>query len=171
MWRAAALVVMKVVRAAASTGCGRRERPLPPRARTPAPWRCRSTLRLRRSQRSCPRATRRTSWLSVRSYDRVEPRNSSGTRLGCWRERGGGAARTGRPLMDGTLAVTGATLDGEAVGLRAEDGRIAELGPDVTAREGDEGIDAPGMALVPGRWRSASTRTTCTGGRGWRARR
>ena len=29
------------------------------------------------------------------------------------------------------LASSGATLDGETVGLRAEDGVIAELGPDV----------------------------------------
>ena len=68
--------------------------------------------------------------------------------------------------MDGTLAVTGATLDGEAVGLRAEDGRIAALGPDVTAREGDEVIDAPGMALVPGLW-NAHTHAAMTLFRGY----
>jgi len=49
-----------------------------------------------------------------------------------------------------SLAVAGATLDGEVVGLRTEDGRIAELGPDVGAREGDEVIEAAGMTLVPG---------------------
>ena len=35
----------------------------------------------------------------------------------------------------GPLAVTGATLDGEAVGLRVEDGRIAELGAAVVGPE------------------------------------
>jgi 5-methylthioadenosine/S-adenosylhomocysteine deaminase len=68
--------------------------------------------------------------------------------------------------MDGTLAVTGATLDGEDVGLRAEDGRIAELGPDVTAGDGDEVIDAPGMALVPGLW-NAHTHAAMTLFRGY----
>jgi 5-methylthioadenosine/S-adenosylhomocysteine deaminase len=48
------------------------------------------------------------------------------------------------------LAVANATLDGEAAGLRCEDGRIAELGPGVSAADGDERIDAAGMALVPG---------------------
>jgi 5-methylthioadenosine/S-adenosylhomocysteine deaminase len=56
--------------------------------------------------------------------------------------------------MDGTLAIAGATLDGEAVGLRAEDGRIVELGPEVAPREGDEVIGAGGMALVSGLWNS-----------------
>ncbi|HZA90701.1 MAG TPA: amidohydrolase, partial [Solirubrobacterales bacterium] len=68
--------------------------------------------------------------------------------------------------MDGTLAVTGATLDGEAVGLRAEDGRIAELGPNVTPREGDEVIEAAGMALVPGLW-NAHTHAAMTLFRGY----
>ena len=49
-----------------------------------------------------------------------------------------------------SLAVAGAKLDGEVVGLRAEDGRIAELGPDVGPREGDEVIEAAEMTLVPG---------------------
>jgi 5-methylthioadenosine/S-adenosylhomocysteine deaminase len=49
-----------------------------------------------------------------------------------------------------TLAVSGATLDGAEVGLRSEDGEIAELGPDVAPRDGDEVIEAGGMALVPG---------------------
>jgi 5-methylthioadenosine/S-adenosylhomocysteine deaminase len=48
------------------------------------------------------------------------------------------------------LSVSGATLDGRRVGLRAEDGRITELGPDVAAREGDEVLDGAGTALAPG---------------------
>ena len=36
------------------------------------------------------------------------------------------------------------------MGLRAEAGRIVELGPGVEPRDGDEVIDAHGMALVPG---------------------
>jgi 5-methylthioadenosine/S-adenosylhomocysteine deaminase len=49
------------------------------------------------------------------------------------------------------LAVTGATLDGEPVGLRtASDGTIAAIGPGVEAQAGDEAIDATGMALLPG---------------------
>jgi 5-methylthioadenosine/S-adenosylhomocysteine deaminase len=48
------------------------------------------------------------------------------------------------------LAVTSANLDGDLVGLRAERGTIAELGPDVEPRSGDEVIDAGGMALLPG---------------------
>lgn len=48
------------------------------------------------------------------------------------------------------LAVVGAQLDGNAVGLRAEQGRITELGPGVEARPGDELIDAAGKRLVPG---------------------
>ncbi len=46
------------------------------------------------------------------------------------------------------LTVTGAVLDGETVGLRCEDGRIAALGPEVVARIGDETIDAGGAPLV-----------------------
>jgi 5-methylthioadenosine/S-adenosylhomocysteine deaminase len=48
------------------------------------------------------------------------------------------------------LAVKGAQLDGEAVGLRVEDGIIVALGPGVDPGPGDEVIDAAGMALVPG---------------------
>ena len=48
------------------------------------------------------------------------------------------------------LAVTGATLDGETVGLRCEDGRIAALGPGVEPEPGDETIDAEGAPLVAG---------------------
>jgi 5-methylthioadenosine/S-adenosylhomocysteine deaminase len=48
-----------------------------------------------------------------------------------------------------SLAVTGAVLDGETVGLRAEDGAIADIGPSVEAQDGDEVIDAAGMLLCP----------------------
>jgi 5-methylthioadenosine/S-adenosylhomocysteine deaminase len=49
-----------------------------------------------------------------------------------------------------SLAVTGAALADGVVGLRAEDGVIAELGPEVEPREGDEVLDADGARLVPG---------------------
>ena len=42
-----------------------------------------------------------------------------------------------------------ATLDGETVGLRCEDGVIAEVGPGVAAGAGDELIDGTGKALSP----------------------
>src|SRR5262249_57856637 len=48
-----------------------------------------------------------------------------------------------------TLAVTGAALDGEPAGLRAEDGLIAEIGAGVEPRAGDEVIDASGLLLCP----------------------
>ena len=48
-----------------------------------------------------------------------------------------------------TLAVTGATLDGETVGLRCSNGTIEAIGPDVVAEAGDETIEAAGMPLVP----------------------
>lgn len=51
---------------------------------------------------------------------------------------------------DGDLAVTGALLDGQVVGLRAADGVIRELGPGVEPRPGDAVLDAAGMPLVPG---------------------
>lgn len=51
---------------------------------------------------------------------------------------------TARPL-----AVTGATLEGEPVGLRCADGVIEAIGPEVVAGPGDETIDAGGMPLVP----------------------
>jgi 5-methylthioadenosine/S-adenosylhomocysteine deaminase len=41
-------------------------------------------------------------------------------------------------------------LDGHAVSLRTEDGRIVAVGPAVAARGADETIDAAGMHLVPG---------------------
>src|SRR3954453_7741439 len=47
------------------------------------------------------------------------------------------------PLLD-------ARLDDRPVGLRAEDGIITALGPDVTASEGDEIVAGAGMALGPG---------------------
>ena len=49
-----------------------------------------------------------------------------------------------------SLAITGAVLNGEVVGLRVEGERIAEIGPDVQGRNGDELIDAAGGALVAG---------------------
>ncbi len=49
-----------------------------------------------------------------------------------------------------SLAVTGARLDGEVVGLRVEGGSIVALGPGVDSTPEDEVIDAGGMALVPG---------------------
>jgi 5-methylthioadenosine/S-adenosylhomocysteine deaminase len=49
-----------------------------------------------------------------------------------------------------SLAVTGARVDGRTVGLRAENGVIAELGPEVAPREQDEVLDAAGAPLVPG---------------------
>src|SRR5436190_16375041 len=41
-------------------------------------------------------------------------------------------------------------LDGERVRLRVEDGTIAKIGPRIRSRDGDEVIDAEGMAIVPG---------------------
>jgi 5-methylthioadenosine/S-adenosylhomocysteine deaminase len=49
-----------------------------------------------------------------------------------------------------SLAVESAMLDGDRVGLRAENGRITELGPDVMPREGDEVLDGTGMHLLSG---------------------
>jgi 5-methylthioadenosine/S-adenosylhomocysteine deaminase len=52
--------------------------------------------------------------------------------------------------MTRSLTVTGARLpDGSTGGLRAVDGRITELGPGVTARAGDDHLDAAGLAVVP----------------------
>jgi 5-methylthioadenosine/S-adenosylhomocysteine deaminase len=48
-----------------------------------------------------------------------------------------------------SLAVTGALLDGETVGLRAEEGVITELGPAVEPRQGDRVIEADGLLLTP----------------------
>jgi 5-methylthioadenosine/S-adenosylhomocysteine deaminase len=46
-----------------------------------------------------------------------------------------------------SLAFSDALLERHPVGLRVEDGLIAELGPDVAPRPGDELIDASGMLL------------------------
>jgi len=46
------------------------------------------------------------------------------------------------------LTVVGAVLDGETVGLRCQDGKIAALGPDVAPKAGDTTIDAGGATLV-----------------------
>lgn len=46
------------------------------------------------------------------------------------------------------LAVTGAVLDGETVGLRCLEGTIAAIGPDVVPEAGDETIEADGALLV-----------------------
>ncbi|MEX2108591.1 MAG: amidohydrolase [Solirubrobacterales bacterium] len=47
------------------------------------------------------------------------------------------------------LTVRDAALDGETVGVRCQDGVIAEIGPDVAPERGDEVIDAEGAPLVP----------------------
>ena len=50
-----------------------------------------------------------------------------------------------------SLAVTGATSpDGDPVGLRVEDGRIAAVGADVSAEPGDAVLDGRGRVLLPG---------------------
>ncbi len=49
-----------------------------------------------------------------------------------------------------SLTVTNAMLDGERVRLRVEGGTIAKIGPRIRPREGDDVIDAEGMAIVPG---------------------
>jgi 5-methylthioadenosine/S-adenosylhomocysteine deaminase len=48
-----------------------------------------------------------------------------------------------------SLAVTGAVLDGQPVGLRADGQVIAELGPSVEPKAGDEVLDASGLLLSP----------------------
>lgn len=59
---------------------------------------------------------------------------------------------SGRPRAGGPagLTVNGARFEGETVGLRAEAGLIAELGPEVVPRDGDEVLEAGGAPLVPG---------------------
>jgi 5-methylthioadenosine/S-adenosylhomocysteine deaminase len=47
-----------------------------------------------------------------------------------------------------SLTVTGALFAGEPVGLRAANGRIAEIGPGVEPQPGDEHLDAAGSILV-----------------------
>ena len=49
-----------------------------------------------------------------------------------------------------SLTVTNAMLDGERTRLRVEDGAIAKIGSRIRPGDGDEVIDAEGMAIVPG---------------------
>jgi 5-methylthioadenosine/S-adenosylhomocysteine deaminase len=49
-----------------------------------------------------------------------------------------------------SLTVVNGTLDGERAGIRAEGGAIVELGPRIRPRDGDEVINADGMAILPG---------------------
>jgi 5-methylthioadenosine/S-adenosylhomocysteine deaminase len=49
-----------------------------------------------------------------------------------------------------SLTVTNALLDSERTRLRVEDGAIAKIGPRIRPGDGDEVIDADGMAIVPG---------------------
>jgi 5-methylthioadenosine/S-adenosylhomocysteine deaminase len=49
-----------------------------------------------------------------------------------------------------SLAVTDAVLEGRVIGIRAEDGLIAEIGEGVRPRQGDALIEAGGMPAVPG---------------------
>jgi 5-methylthioadenosine/S-adenosylhomocysteine deaminase len=48
------------------------------------------------------------------------------------------------------LAVVGASLDAVTVGLRAADGVITEIGPDVAPHSGDDVLDGSGGVLLPG---------------------
>ena len=49
-----------------------------------------------------------------------------------------------------SLAVRGARLDGEQVGMRVDQDRIAAVGPDVQPEPGDDVLDAAGMGFLPG---------------------
>jgi 5-methylthioadenosine/S-adenosylhomocysteine deaminase len=49
-----------------------------------------------------------------------------------------------------SLAIVNATLDGKRTRVRVEGGTIATIGPRIRPRDGDEVIDAEGMAIVPG---------------------
>ncbi len=51
-------------------------------------------------------------------------------------------------MSPGGLTVTNAVLDGEKVGLRCLDGKIAALGPDLVPEAGETTIDADGGTLV-----------------------
>src|SRR4029077_1911536 len=66
------------------------------------------------------------------------------------------------------LTVLGASLEGETVGVRCDDGTIAALGPEVVAEPGDETIDAAGAplvaALVHGHTHAAITLSRVCGG-------
>ena len=73
---------------------------------------------------------------------------------------GDGSAAPCPPSRGGaglSLTVLGADLDGTVGGVRCEDGRIAEIGPGVAAREGDEVIEAGGA-----RWSPPSSMATPT---------
>ena len=48
------------------------------------------------------------------------------------------------------LFVNNVNLDGRQVGVRADDGAITAVGPDVTAQDGDEVLDGRGGALLSG---------------------
>ncbi len=50
--------------------------------------------------------------------------------------------------MSEPLTILGAVLDGERVGVRCVEGRIAAIGPEVVAAIGDETIDAAGAPLL-----------------------
>ncbi len=72
------------------------------------------------------------------------------------RGKPGRAARGSRYCAPGArrirlmgLTITDATFDGEPVSLRAVNGIIDALGPDVTAEPGDETLAAGGQALTP----------------------
>ncbi len=64
------------------------------------------------------------------------------------------------------LTVFGAVLDGEPVGVRCEDSRIAALGPGVEPEPGDEAIDAAG-ALLSAPLVNGHTHAAMTLFRGW----
>jgi len=49
-----------------------------------------------------------------------------------------------------SLAVVGASLDGVAVGLRAADGIVVAVGPEVAPESGDEVLDGTDRLLLPG---------------------
>jgi 5-methylthioadenosine/S-adenosylhomocysteine deaminase len=49
-----------------------------------------------------------------------------------------------------SLTVTNAMLDGERVTLRVEGGTIARIGLRIRPRDGDDVMDADGMAIIPG---------------------
>ena len=83
--------------------------------------------------------------LTVEEFEAGQGREPRAARRRVRRDRAGAVAG---PVV--SLAVTDATARRRAVGLRVEDGAIAELGPGVGPATGDEVIDADGMAIVPG---------------------
>ncbi len=68
--------------------------------------------------------------------------------------------------MSAGLTVTGGLLDGAPVGLRAVDGVVTAVGPDVVAEPGDELLDARGGHLLPGLV-NGHTHAAMTLFRGW----